>query len=262
MKQELLSITDENAILITAEFLISGHRLKIGKVGIQRYEIDLIVKRDITCDQLLSAIREGLRLKLKALKVSEADLNDYTSVFVDSRIEDSKENDQKSSTSDVADGETKKRISRKFRTYLSRRKQAKIDSKASEIKSADLYSSEGEHIVKNSEEDYSPDFQNREEQSAEEIKKTEIENYLICWHVFNECYEAYLDNALTDPVKQEKYKNHVPVIGIGATNIPNTGTHIGTSDQSQNQLRQRRDNKIAGQPSFNHPPLTLEDQNP
>ena len=64
MNNSLTSIRDENSILITAEFLESGETLKVGEKKICRYELDLIVKNDITANQLLVAIQEGLRRRL------------------------------------------------------------------------------------------------------------------------------------------------------------------------------------------------------
>ena len=69
MKKELLSLTDENSILITAEFLESGRRLSYGGNETQRLELDLIVSRNITCQQLLDAVGRGLENALWDLEI-------------------------------------------------------------------------------------------------------------------------------------------------------------------------------------------------
>ncbi len=51
----------ENAIRISAEFLEDGYVLKSGRSRVHRYELDLELPGDLTCDQLLGAIYAGLR---------------------------------------------------------------------------------------------------------------------------------------------------------------------------------------------------------
>lgn len=61
--RKLLSITDENTILITARFEDSKNATKTFEV-LAHYDIELIVKKDITCNQLLEAIYYGLQKKI------------------------------------------------------------------------------------------------------------------------------------------------------------------------------------------------------
>lgn len=51
----------DNVIMISAEFLEAGYMLKSGRADLHRYELDLYVRSDITCEQLLGAIYAGLR---------------------------------------------------------------------------------------------------------------------------------------------------------------------------------------------------------
>lgn len=65
MEKKLISMTDENSILITARFIYKAERRKSEPYRPTGwYDIELIVKKDITCDQLMNAIRQGLRRKL------------------------------------------------------------------------------------------------------------------------------------------------------------------------------------------------------
>ena len=61
--KKLLSITDENTILITARFEDSKNGTKSLET-LKHYDIELIVKKDITCNQLLEAIYYGLQKKI------------------------------------------------------------------------------------------------------------------------------------------------------------------------------------------------------
>lgn len=61
----MISITDENTILITARFMDSMKKEKPEKAEFTFYDIDLIVKKDITCNQLMEAIYFGLKKKVK-----------------------------------------------------------------------------------------------------------------------------------------------------------------------------------------------------
>ena len=56
MAKELLSIRDENTILITVRFVVDYGSVQ----ATTQYDFDLIVKNDITVDKLLNAIWRGL----------------------------------------------------------------------------------------------------------------------------------------------------------------------------------------------------------
>lgn len=66
-ERELLSVTEENAILITVQFVDSGFRMKTARAEVESYDIELIVKNDIRCDQLIDAVQYGLEKKLKTV---------------------------------------------------------------------------------------------------------------------------------------------------------------------------------------------------
>lgn len=59
-KRELLSITEENAILVTVQFVDAGFRTKTNRAEVKSYDINLIVKNDIRCNQLIDAVQYGL----------------------------------------------------------------------------------------------------------------------------------------------------------------------------------------------------------
>lgn len=71
--KKLLSINEENAIFITAHFIGSAKKMGTNQMSPEDYyDIELIVHNDITCDQLMDAIRIGLEEKFENFK-------DYTS---------------------------------------------------------------------------------------------------------------------------------------------------------------------------------------
>ena len=64
MDENLISITDGNSILISVEFIDSGHKTKTGSPKFDKYTIDIIVARDLKCKELLKAIECGLSNRL------------------------------------------------------------------------------------------------------------------------------------------------------------------------------------------------------
>ena len=62
--RRILIAAEENAILITVEFYEDGDLLKKGRDRVHRYDLDLIVPDDITLNQLLDAVKNGIRRKL------------------------------------------------------------------------------------------------------------------------------------------------------------------------------------------------------
>ena len=80
MKNKLTAITDENAILVTVEFLTGFSKYKVGEVcQKETYEIDLIVKNDVKIKDLLWAIDSGLKNKFpKEIDVSNHKPGDWT----------------------------------------------------------------------------------------------------------------------------------------------------------------------------------------
>ncbi len=71
MAKKLLSIRDENTILITIRFIID-YVIEAGVSPVQ-YDFDLIVKNNITVDKLLEAVRYGL---IQAGKIDETIMNE------------------------------------------------------------------------------------------------------------------------------------------------------------------------------------------
>lgn len=71
--RKLLSINEENTIFITARFVCSAYQVGTDLIDVDNYfDLELIVNNDITCNQLMDAIRIGLEEKF-------VDLDDYQS---------------------------------------------------------------------------------------------------------------------------------------------------------------------------------------
>ena len=65
MKPRMPMYTDDHTIMITAEFWENGYLLKNGQSRIQRFEVDLLVRQDMTLDRLLDALGRGIEKKLE-----------------------------------------------------------------------------------------------------------------------------------------------------------------------------------------------------
>lgn len=270
MKRNLLSVTDENAILITVEFLESGKILKVGERSIRRYEIELIVKNDITIDQLLIAIEQGLQNRLKEmLKPYKIELDEMAFQFVyederhheKERKELSVEEIAKKAIGILEDKRTsgvveRIRINRAVKEQESLLlAQQKLDEELCEddnhaigaVRSANLL--EATKTMKNSsqegmqkEEDFN-EFDRFAAYEAQTEEEKERDVYLICWSVFEECYltyvEAFQQHKNPSEIEKEKYgMSRRPVIGIASIDynkIP-VGTRLCISDDIQISL--------------------------
>ena len=200
MKKELLSITDENSILITVEFLESGRRLSSGDVTIQRYEMDLIVNKNLTCEQLLDSISKGLENTLWNLGIPP-ESREFEEVL----------NLTYSDAELVLDhnpfsfGNVKKVFHERARRAL-------------EVHSDEL----DEELCLS---------QNDEQPEAQEPLEKQKKSCVICWKVFHECLHAYKYNynGLADrhrilegydrELMRTDYPKSHPVIGRGSFNL-------------------------------------------
>lgn len=197
MKKELLSMTDENSILITAEFLASDKILSCGDDGVQRIELDLIVNKNITCGQLLEGIHKGLENSLNDMGIRPGTIA-YSKI--QKKLFPSKH-------SDISDDPISASMSEK------------------EIKKRDALIEKSRRI----EEELEKNIAINDDSDNSNVP-TRQESYVICWEVFNECFEAYKSDYeglidISDPKKfldqkkvdREKLNSH-PVIGCGFYN--------------------------------------------
>ena len=204
MNKDLLSITDENSILITAEFLEDGNILKVGDREIHRFEIDLIVNNNITLNQLLNAIQIGLKKRL--LEQYHFDVADDNSclLYTDSRHPEAE-------TTDIALDENNNPVIA-LPEKLSFFEKIRIKKALKEQKQ--LF----ETI-----EETSQDADSSDEQVKCEDERTDEErirdSYIICWDVFQECFELYNGHQELTELKRIKYGSpREPVIGLGSAN--------------------------------------------
>lgn len=227
MKKDLLSITDENSILITAEFLNNFEVNKVGEQKIDCYEIDLIVKNTITCSQLLTAIRVGLKNKLMDLG---ADVNENETA---SGFRDQLHPDAEFGPDPAQAIQSKARKGFRFASLngLSPRKLRRFQAAndALEEKEAELQRLYGK----------------KKKIKVEEIdRRTERErlrdNYQACWNVFSHCYESYLNGYPTlrnahPNESNDKVVRH-PVIARGSANYNKLSLGNKLSESSTPQL--------------------------
>lgn len=226
-KNELLSITDENAILITAEFIDKGLRIKNGNETIHRYEFDLIVKRDITFNQLLQAIYRGLWRRsggaTDTMQITFRDSRDVGQVLED-RLPNLTPN----------------------HSMMTRNQQRKIE----------------DAIIAQSRIDYRANVLDRlshpiksevQKQPHETDVKADSEIFDICLKVFKSCYLAYSNDIYSDEKKLAQFKQkygYISIIGIGSTNIPRNGTYLSVSDRAQRTLSSDSDAKTLAELGF------------
>lgn len=80
MDKKLILTTDENTISLTVRFYYSFRKLKTEDEDNQYFDLNIIVKNDVTCQQLLEAIRYGLEKKLVSkynLKLEDIKAQNY-----------------------------------------------------------------------------------------------------------------------------------------------------------------------------------------
>lgn len=205
MKKELLSITDENSILITAEFLESGEILKVGDRSIRRFELDLIVKNEITCDQLLEAVGAGLRNRLLDKYHFDVRYDDTQLVYTDSR-EPEMSGELSAGVQQRAGGTLEEKFS--FFKQQRIRKNLKI-----------LESLQTTQEASDSENDSDADSADKENIDTRTEEDRLRDGYLVCWNVFEECFRAYKEGDQPEQSKLERIKYGTarePMIGIGS----------------------------------------------
>lgn len=219
--KKLLSITDENSILITVEFLESGERLKVGETSIRRYEIDLIVKNDITVDQLLFAVGVGLKNTLAERYSFDVLKDDTFFVYSDDRhpeAETTLHSDEAVAQAALDISSEKKHLSLldKRRIKKAIRRKAEIEAEATSVlkKANELRSERSE----------------TKDQASEPIDSKNA--YIICWNIFEECYSFYCNTIQTTEGVDAVRSPREPVIGIGSIdyNRINMGDLLCDSD--------------------------------
>lgn len=211
MSKELISITDENSILITVEFLESGKILKVSDREIEHFELDLIVNENITFDQLLEAVQSGLKFRLLEKFYFDVDYDNTEFIYTDSRHPEAEmpvrnvESEEEINELLLKPGKFSFLERRRIRRSLERQKE------------------------------FQDHYGNRAASGTTEIKENKIfldpkeekeklkEAYIVCWNTFRECYEAYNDAFTKHTEYSEleyiKYGSpREPVIGLGAVN--------------------------------------------
>lgn len=227
MSKELLSRKKENTIRITAEFLEDGYLLKSGRSSVHRYDLDLLVRDDITLDALLGAVYAGIREVLEKRYRLELKNNLAGIVYQDF---------QDPFAFRAADG---LRGSRRLRPSVGRRLRMRVDAmryRNQRRKLADM------------EERY-PMFP--DEAAGMSAEQKERLGWIVCWQVFHECFRAYaggypdkVGEAESNEIRTEEYLCH-PVIARSSVDLQadDNGAYYGTARRPQLQLVQSRDGK-------------------
>ena len=229
MDKELRSITDENSILITAEFLENGEILKVGERSIQRYEIELIVQNDITLGQLLEAIETGIRNKLLNAYQIDAEKVNIHMVYSNSR----RPEEERPPESDW-DGESAGDPARGgFLARFLERRLVKREAALEEAQSALLPAKpEPEKRAAEVLDDRTPEERDRD-------------GYIICWSVFEECYHVYLERVrqTRKPTELERIKSLVertPTICAGSIDYNRFGMDEEFSEADSYKISLKR----------------------
>lgn len=207
MNKELLSITDENSILITVEFLEDGNILKVGDRETQRFEIDLIVNDNITLNQLLEAVQSGLKKRLWDQFHFDVCTDSTIFLYTDSRHPEAE------TTNIVSEGKINQVLSRPFKfSFLERRRIKKALKEQKEL--------EDRLAVEGISEKDSTEFAENDVRDEEEKDR---DAYIICWNVFQECYDYYNEDfkkheKITELERIKYGSPREPVIGLGSAN--------------------------------------------
>lgn len=208
MKKRLLSITDENSILITVEFLESGFAMKNGKRRICCRELDLIVRNDITCDQLIAAVGEGILNKLRTQYGIDREQLDTGMVYSNIHHKSGRLRPQRPKVE-------------RLRTYAD---VAKKDYQEREV----LPTYWDEQMLKLTPEE------------------RECNSWIGCWKVFQECFSAYCKgypvSETFDPEQiSTASRGRHPVIARGSVNInAEPGSLLSVAHNAQIWLEQKR----------------------
>lgn len=190
MEKGMPFYTDDRTILITAEFWESGYLLRNGKSCIQRFELDLILRDDITLDQLIVALHHGVTDRLERHYGVTPSEDDIEILYEDHYVHDP--------------GGT---VPRDFEEYH--------------------------------EDD--PELGTTPEQR-------EINSWLICWKLIQECSQAYLQGyAETQDIPHRAavfppHMPHHPVIACGSIDLNawRRDEVLSVSSKSQIWLDQKR----------------------
>lgn len=208
MKELLLKESDKNTCLITLEFLEDGYLLKTGQSAVHRWELDLIVNNNITCDELLAGIYVGLKdILIEHYQIDPTKAQGDILYRHQESIYELREamHSQKHVLRPSAEGELPLRINA-MRYKAQRRKITALESK------------------------YPLPPSSVNLPYSEEIERL---GWLVCWQVFAECYAAYAlgypDGSMvqdSDGLRQLKPVCHPIIYRTTSTISSDLGEHI------------------------------------
>lgn len=215
--RRILTAADENAITITAEFYEDGRKLQTDTKRVHRYELDLIVSDEITLDQLLAGIRQGIREKLQQRHMI----------------------DPESMTSNEAYDRT-----------LERYEQMQLEAKrrfreAEELPQLDT---DGYRPPRHQRRSGGRDGRKESRQIQLTPEQDELYYWLVSWNVFHRCMEMYRKGYPERPSTKvrkafylKEYPPH-PVVACGSIDLKNweDGTLLSMARNSQIWLEQQR----------------------
>ena len=225
MSEVLHSRKNENIIRITVEFLEDGYVLKSGRSKVHRYDLDLLVRDDITLNALLGAVYAGIRRELEERYGLQ--LKDNLAGIVYQDLQDP-------FAHRAADGQ---RGNRRLRPQLAERLRMRVD--------AMRYRDQRRRLA-DMEERYPMLPDDTAGMTPEEKERL---GWIVCWQVFHECYHAYVNGypdkegePSEEDVHSAEYLCH-PVISRSSVDLrsDDNGAYYGAARHPQLQLVRKRD---------------------
>lgn len=199
---------DECSIIVTVQFIYDWNKTeKNGPYEGYSYDIDLLVPKSMTCDELIESIKYGLEAQMKSPRIkNEEDKQKYGEI----------------SAFDIKVG-----LVGSNTRWVFTLPELDFESKDSEVEQHKLVSSdspeEGENITIKRKKKSKLKRQSEDEVSDEivnEVAYSEFEMLLICYFLFNRCYKNYMvecDDLFEKPDEKEMVEQ-LGTIGISSVN--------------------------------------------
>lgn len=199
---------DESSIIITAQFIYGWNKIeKNGPYEGYSYDIDLLVPKSLTCDELIESIKYGLEVQMKNPRnKNEKDKQKYGEISAfDIKVDLVGRNTRWTFTLPESDSELKDREA----------EQDKCDSFDSpeDDENVTVKRVKKSKLKKRSSDEVSNEIIN-------DVDYSEFEMLLISYFLFNRCYKNYMVDRsdLLEKLDEEEIAKQLGTIGVSSVN--------------------------------------------
>lgn len=214
--KRLPKVSDENTIVITAQFYEAGKRLTSDRNQVHCCEMDLVVPWDTTLNELLGAIGEGIQQHLRTDFQIDPQTTDYSPIYM---AEKERYAEQVHLAQEAG--------------IIRQRKERKPIVRRDSAVQRDL---EQDRVV----------YPSAVKLSGDDLR---LRHWLVCWHVYQECRAQYdrgyperLYSGIRKSLHIDAYPAH-PVIACGGVSLRSweDGSLLAMGKMSQIWLQNDRD---------------------